>query len=89
MVYRGQTEEMDDFKAEFAANTAARGMGEVIDGADVFRDLSAPDVLKREMVARMAAKPLIMALANPVPEIMPDAVKAVRGDAVIATGRTD
>ena len=89
VVYRGRAEEMDDFKAEFAADTAARGLGEVIDGADVFLGLSAPDVLKPEMVARMAAKPLIMALANPVPEIMPDAVKAVRDDAVIATGRTD
>ena len=61
----------------------------MIDGADVFLGLSAPDVLKPEMVAHMADKPLIMALANPVPEIMPDAVKAVRDDAVIATGRTD
>ena len=89
VVYRGRLEEMDDFKSEFAVDTAARTLGDVIADADVFLGLSAPAVLKPEMVAKMADKPLIMALANPVPEIMPDEIKAVRDDAVIATGRTD
>ena len=89
VVYRGRREEMDDFKIEFAVDTAARTLGDVIADADVFLGLSAPAVLKPEMVAKMADKPLIMALANPVPEIMPDEIKAVRDDAVIATGRTD
>ncbi len=89
VVYRGRREEMDDFKSEFAVDTAARTLGDVIADADVFLGLSAPAVLKPEMVAKMADKPLIMALANPVPEIMPDEIKAVRDDAVIATGRTD
>ncbi len=89
VVYRGRREEMDDFKSEFAVDTAARTLGDVIADADVFLGLSAPAVLKPEMVAKMTDKPLIMALANPVPEIMPDEIKAVRDDAVIATGRTD
>ena len=89
VVYRGRREEMDDFKSEFAVDTAARTLGDVIAEADVFLGLSAPAVLKPEMVVKMADKPLIMALANPVPEIMPDEIKAVRDDAVIATGRTD
>jgi malate dehydrogenase (oxaloacetate-decarboxylating)(NADP+) len=89
VVYRGRTAEMDAFKSEFAVATEARVLADVIAGADIFLGLSAPAVLKPEMVAQMAAKPLIMALANPTPEIMPDEIKAVRDDAIIATGRTD
>ncbi len=89
MVYEGRVEEMDDNKARYARKTDARTLGDVIEGADVFLGLSAGDVLKPEMVKRMADKPLILALANPNPEIMPDAAKQVRPDAVIATGRSD
>ncbi|HEX7025372.1 MAG TPA: phosphate acyltransferase, partial [Gemmatimonadales bacterium] len=89
VVYEGRTELMDAHKARYARRTAARCLDEVIDGADIFLGLSAPGVLKPEMVARMAAQPLILALANPVPEIMPEAVAEVRSDAIIATGRSD
>jgi malate dehydrogenase (oxaloacetate-decarboxylating)(NADP+) len=89
VVYRGRSVEMDEDKARFARETQARALAEVIDGADVFLGLSAGGVLKPEMVARMAAQPLILALANPEPEIRPEAAKAVRPDCVIATGRSD
>jgi malate dehydrogenase (oxaloacetate-decarboxylating)(NADP+) len=89
VAYRGRKEEMDPRKDRYVKDTNARTLGDVIDGADVFLGLSAPGVLKPEMVARMAAKPLILALANPNPEIRPEAVKDVRPDALIATGRTD
>ncbi|TDQ42546.1 NADP-dependent malic enzyme [Tepidicella xavieri] len=89
VVYEGRTELMDPDKAQFAQKTDARTLAEVIDGADVFLGLSAGGVLKPDMVARMAAKPLILALANPTPEILPEEVKAVRDDAIMATGRTD
>jgi len=89
VVYRGRTKLMDDDKARFAQETAARTLGDVIAGADVFLGLSAGGVLKPEMVARMAARPLVLALANPTPEILPEEVKRVRDDAVIATGRSD
>jgi malate dehydrogenase (oxaloacetate-decarboxylating)(NADP+) len=89
VVYDGRKELMDPDKAEFAQKTSARTLAEVIDGADVFLGLSAAGVLKAEMVAKMGPRPLIFALANPTPEIMPDEVKAVRSDAIIATGRTD
>ncbi len=89
VVYAGRTEEMDDNKARFARKTEARKLDEVIEGADVFLGLSAGRVLKPEMVKKMAPKPLILALANPDPEILPEQVKAVRDDAVIATGRSD
>ena len=89
VVYTGRTEEMDDNKIRYARKTDARKLAEVIDGADVFLGLSAGGVLKREMVAKMAKKPLILALANPNPEILPEDVKAVRDDAVMATGRSD
>ncbi|MBU3725321.1 MAG: NADP-dependent malic enzyme [Burkholderiaceae bacterium] len=89
VVYEGRTELMDPEKARFTQKTNARTLAEVIEGADVFLGLSAGGVLKKEMVAKMAAKPLIFALANPNPEILPDDVKAVRDDAIIATGRTD
>ena len=89
VVYEGRTELMDEDKAQFAQKTDLRTLGEVIEGADAFLGLSAGNVLKKDMVAKMAAKPIIFALANPNPEIMPEDVKAVRDDAIIATGRTD
>jgi malate dehydrogenase (oxaloacetate-decarboxylating)(NADP+) len=89
VVWRGRKEEMDARKDRYAKDTNARTLGEVIGGADIFLGLSAPDVLTAEMVARMGPRPLILALANPDPEIRPEAAKAVRPDAIIATGRTD
>ena len=89
LVYEGRVEEMDEIKARYAKRTDARTLSEVIVGADVFLGLSAGGVLKPEMVAQMAASPLIMALANPNPEIRPEDVRAVRNDAIIATGRSD
>lgn len=89
VVYEGRTELMDEDKIVFAQKTSARTLGEIIEGADVFLGLSAGGVLKPEMVKRMAARPLVFALANPTPEITPEEVKAVRDDAIIATGRSD
>ena len=89
VVYTGRTELMDEDKIQFAQNTPARSLGEIIEGADIFLGLSAGGVLKKDMVRKMAAKPIIFALANPNPEITPEDVKSVRDDAVIATGRTD
>ena len=89
LVYEGRIEEMDEIKARYAQKTEARTLGEVIEGADVFLGLSAGGVLKQEMVARMAPNPMVMALANPNPEIRPEEIKAVRSDAIIATGRSD
>ena len=89
VVYEGRTVLMDEEKRRYAQPTSARQLADVIDGADVFLGLSAGGVLKREMVARMAARPLVLALANPNPEILPEDVRAVRDDAVIATGRSD
>ena len=89
VVWQGRTELMDEDKARFAQATPLRTLAEVIPGADVFLGLSAGGVLKPEMVATMAARPVIFALANPTPEILPEQVKAVRGDALIATGRSD
>ena len=89
VVYTGRTEEMDDNKIRYARDTDARTLAEVIPDADIFLGLSAGGVLKPEMVLKMAPRPLILALANPNPEILPDAAKAVRPDAIIATGRSD
>src|SRR5258706_11861193 len=89
VVYAGRKEEMDDNKARYAQPTAARTLSDIIGGADIFLGLSAGGVLKPEMVKRMADAPLILALANPDPEIMPDVARAVRPDAIIATGRSD
>jgi malate dehydrogenase (oxaloacetate-decarboxylating)(NADP+) len=89
VVWKGRTELMDPDKAEFAQDTPLRTLAEVIEGADVFLGLSAAGVLKPAMVAQMAAQPLIFALANPTPEIMPEEVRSVRDDAIMATGRTD
>ncbi len=89
VVWKGRTELMDPDKAEFAQDTPHRTLAEAIAGADVFLGLSAAGVLKPAMVKTMAARPIIFALANPTPEISPEEVKAVRDDAIMATGRTD
>ncbi|MFC7517172.1 NADP-dependent malic enzyme [Herbaspirillum sp. GCM10030257] len=89
VVYKGRTELMDPDKERFAQETSARTLSDVIPDADIFLGLSAGGVLKPEMVAKMKAHPLILALANPTPEILPEEVKAVRSDAIIATGRSD
>jgi malate dehydrogenase (oxaloacetate-decarboxylating)(NADP+) len=89
VVYKGRVEEMDDYKARYAKDTKARTLGEIMVGADIFLGLSAGGVLKPEMVQKMADRPLILALANPNPEIMPGEAKAVRPDCIIATGRSD
>ena len=89
VVYRGRAVLMDEDKARFAQDTPLRKLGEIMAGADVFLGLSAAGVVKQEMVATMAPRPLVLALANPTPEIMPEDVKAVRDDAIIATGRSD
>jgi len=89
VVWQGRKEEMDENKARYAQKTDARKLGEIIAGADIFLGLSAARVLKAEFLKQMAKQPLILALANPEPEIMPDLAKAARPDAVIATGRSD
>ncbi|MCW6510428.1 NADP-dependent malic enzyme [Lichenifustis flavocetrariae] len=89
VVYEGRTALMDRWKAPYAQPTDKRTLAEVIEGADVFIGLSAGGVLKPEMLARMAPSPLIMALANPTPEIMPDLARKARPDALICTGRSD
>src|SRR5512139_3687189 len=89
VVYEGRTAEMDPYKARYAVPTEARTLADALDGADIFLGLSAAGVLKPEWLAKMADRPLILALANPVPEIMPDAAKAARPDAIVATGRSD
>ncbi len=89
VVYKGRVELMDPDKERFARETHARTLAEVVEGADIFLGLSAGGVLKAEMVKQMAAKPLILALANPTPEILPELALEARPDAVIATGRTD
>lgn len=89
VVYRGRQEEMDQWKSVYAKDTEARTLDEVIGDADIFMGLSAGGVLKPEMVAKMAKNPLIMALANPNPEIDPAEARAIRPDALICTGRSD
>ncbi|MBL6458798.1 NADP-dependent malic enzyme [Belnapia sp. T6] len=89
VVYEGRAEQMDPFKARYARKTDARRLEEVLDGADVFLGLSAPRVLKAEWLSKLGPKPLVLALANPEPEILPEAVRAARPDAIVATGRTD
>ena len=89
VVYQGRTEEMDEYKARYAKHTSARTLADIIAGADVFLGLSAGGVLKPEMVQKMADRPLILALANPEPEIRPELAKAARPDCIIATGRSD
>ncbi len=89
VVYEGRKEEMDENKARYAKRTDARKLADILPGADIFLGLSAAKVLKPDWLPLMAPKPLILALANPEPEIMPDLAKQVRPDAVIATGRSD
>jgi malate dehydrogenase (oxaloacetate-decarboxylating)(NADP+) len=89
VVYQGRTEYMDEYKEAFARDTPMRTLSEAIVGADIFLGLSAGNILTPEMVDSMAEKPIVFALANPVPEINPDEVKKVRPDAVVATGRSD
>ena len=89
LVYEGRVELMDEDKAVFAQPTSARTLRDAIVDADIFLGLSAGGVLKADMVKTMAARPLVFALANPTPEILPEEVQAVRDDAIIATGRTD
>ena len=89
VVYEGRTEYMDEQKARYARATKARGLADITPGCDVFLGLSAAGVLKPEMVAHMAQRPLILALANPDPEIRPEDASAVRPDCIIATGRSD
>ena len=89
VVYEGRTKLMDPYKSPFAQKTKARKIADVIGGADIFLGLSAKGVISREMVADMAPKPLIFAMANPDPEITPEDVQSVRSDAIMATGRSD
>lgn len=89
LVYEGRTEDMNPQKAAFAQKSDLRTLDEVIEGADMFLGLSGPNVLKPEMVAKMTDQPIIFALANPTPEIMPDLAREVAPDAIIATGRSD
>ncbi len=89
VVYAGRKEQMDPYKSRYARETQLRTLDDVIDGADIFLGLSAPNVLKPDMARRMADKPIIMALANPRPEILPEVAREARPDAIIATGRSD
>ncbi|PKO90166.1 MAG: NADP-dependent malic enzyme [Betaproteobacteria bacterium HGW-Betaproteobacteria-12] len=89
VIYVGRPGGMDETKARYAQNTEKRTLGDALVGADVFLGLSAAGVVKQDMVVKMADKPMIFALANPTPEIMPELVKEVRPDAIIATGRSD
>ncbi|NBV62009.1 MAG: NADP-dependent malic enzyme [Rhodobacteraceae bacterium] len=89
LVYEGRAEDMNPQKAAFAQKTDLRHLDQVVDGADLFLGLSGPGVLTPAMVARMAPRPIIFALANPTPEILPDEVRSVAADAIIATGRSD
>ncbi|MDG2404777.1 MAG: phosphate acyltransferase, partial [Paracoccaceae bacterium] len=89
LVYEGRSKDMNPQKTEFAQKTDKRELEEVIEGADLFLGLSGPNVLTPDMVARMTAQPIIFALANPSPEILPKAARAVAQDAIIATGRSD
>jgi malate dehydrogenase (oxaloacetate-decarboxylating)(NADP+) len=89
VVYSGRKEEMDDNKVRYAKDTKARTLADLMPGADIFLGLSAARVLKADMVKQMGPKPLILALANPEPEILPDEARAARSDVIIATGRSD
>ncbi len=89
LVYQGRTDQMTPQKAEYAQGSTAKTLLDVIEGADLFLGLSGPGVLTPEMVGKMAKRPIVFALANPTPEILPDAVRAVCPDAIIATGRSD
>ena len=89
VIYEGREANMEENKARYARKTKARTLAEAIPGADIFLGLSGPGAMKQEWVKTMAERPLVLALANPTPEIRPEEVKAVRSDAIIATGRSD
>ncbi len=89
VIFQGREPDMEENKSRFATEGSTRSMEEVIPDSDIFLGLSGPGVLKKEWVRKMADKPLILALANPIPEILPEEVKKVRPDAIIATGRSD
>ena len=89
LVHQGREADMTPQKAAYAQGSTPQTLAEVIDGADLFLGLSGPGVLTAEMAARMAPRPIIFALANPTPEIMPEDARAVQPDAIIATGRSD
>jgi malate dehydrogenase (oxaloacetate-decarboxylating)(NADP+) len=89
VIYKGRTNEMDPYKGAYAVDTSHRTLEQALEGADIFLGLSAAGVLKAQWLPKMAADPLILALANPIPEVMPEEAKAVRPDAILATGRTD
>jgi malate dehydrogenase (oxaloacetate-decarboxylating)(NADP+) len=89
LVHEGRAEGMGPYKARYAQPSSMRSLADVLDGADIFLGLSAPRVLKPEWLGRLAPKPLVLALANPDPEILPEAVAAARPDAIVATGRSD
>jgi malate dehydrogenase (oxaloacetate-decarboxylating)(NADP+) len=89
LVHQGRNEDMTPQKAAFAQPTGAQTLADVIDRADLFLGLSGPNVLTQAMVMKMAAKPIVFALANPTPEIMPEAIREVAPDAIVATGRSD
>lgn len=89
VIYRNRAGGLSPHKRMFASDTKARTLADAIKGADIFLGLSGPGVLKQEMVRGMAERPIVMALSNPIPEILPEEVRAVRPDAIIATGRSD
>jgi malate dehydrogenase (oxaloacetate-decarboxylating)(NADP+) len=89
VIYQGRTDQMDQWKSAHAAKTEARTLAEALVGADIFLGLSAKDALQPEMLEKMAQRPIIFAMANPDPEILPPVAKAVRPDAIVATGRSD
>ena len=89
VIYQGREAQMEPNKARYARKTDARQLADVISGADIFLGLSGPGAMKQEWVKKMGDKPIVFALANPTPEILPEEVKAVRPDAIIATGRSD
>ena len=88
-IYQGRETSMNQWKSAHAVRTKARSLAEALEGADVFLGLSAAGAMTKDMVKKMANRPIIFAMANPVPEIMPDEAKSVRPDAIIATGRSD
>lgn len=89
VIYKGRDKEMDPYKAEFAVETNARDLKDALEGADVFLGLSGPNMVTADMASTMAKAPLIMALANPTPEIMPDEAKKGKPDCIVCTGRSD
>ena len=89
VVYVGRKDDMNEYKSRYAIETKHRDLDDVMVEADVFLGLSAPNILSGEAIQKMAASPLILALANPTPEIAPELVQEVRPDAIMATGRSD